>query len=183
VSEQNATTSTFEVELDEKNFIAANWLVLRKRFLWKRAAILFAGIWLLYLVVFVLDDFRLYGWQPQWVPQRMIDSVIWGSGVFAILCVIMLIILPIKIRRIIKEAKRLAPVIRFEIGDQELRAENAISSSTVSWLMFKEWFENHTILVVALTRRERFIFPKSVVDDEKIAKIRSHLIAANVPNR
>ena len=60
---------------DDKDWVSANWLVVRNRWLWRRLIATIAGLALFYAVLPVAGDLADWGWSTEWALYRLLEGL------------------------------------------------------------------------------------------------------------
>ncbi|WP_206241023.1 YcxB family protein [Novosphingobium terrae] len=183
MSDSLADSHSFTIVSDEKDWLSASWLLTRHRWLWKRLIVVSGSIWLLYCGLEVLPDGLQYGWHRAWI----LHGLLWGTGitlaVIAIGVALACGLLPFRVRKLFRDASKLAQSTQFTFDAKGLRTANQHATTTLDWLQFERWLENDRILLLIVMQRSYYAISKSQVAPHIIDALRSALIAARVPHR
>lgn len=171
---------SFRVEPTEADSIAANWLVIRHRWLWRRLIVAFLALWLVYGGLIVAINTLEYGWSAEWAMRTMLETVAYAAIVAVILIGLVLFNVPRSVKKMRADLARLTNGSDIEVYADHIRFSNAVSSATLEWHQFKRWHEGSKVMALMITDREWLLFPKSQLDPSVIAEVRNHLIAAQV---
>jgi hypothetical protein len=180
--EENRKVS-FSTLPDEKDWISAYWLTVRHRWLWQRISITFLLIWAAYFALVAGVDILDFGWHPELATSWLWASALYSITVAPVLVLITMALTPRRVRKAVKDTRRLAPELNFEADNSGIQCRNAISTSALAWPQFERWLENRRVIVLMITRSNFFIIRKCDLGPGIETSLRSHLIAANVPNR
>lgn len=170
----------FRIEPTEQDWIAANWLILRHRWLWRRLVLSFGAVWLFYGALIVGLNTREYGWSTEWALRNLADAAVYAAVAGAILIGLSIGLLPRRVSKQLADLRRLSAGADVEVSTEGVRFNTGIATADLAWNQFKRWHENARVLALAITERELLLLPKSQVDPGEIDAVRSHLIAANV---
>ncbi len=170
----------FRVEPAEKDWVSANRLMLRHRWLWRRLVLSFLTIWLVYSAILIAVPTIEYGWHTRWALYHLSQAGVYAVIVVAVLIPLVLALLPRRVRKQLAETRRLSSGADVEFDEHRVRFATGIADVRLAWAQFKRWHENADVLVLAITDREALLLPKSQLDPSLIDAVRAHLVAAQV---
>lgn len=164
----------------DEDWIAANWLMIRHRWLWRRLIFAFVLLWLIYGGLMVAINTWSSGWSFD-AALLMVASTLGVSALVTLILIGMALInVPRQVRKMRADVARLSTGADIEIHPDRIRFANGVSSATLGWEQFKRWHENTRIMALMITEREFLVLPKNQVDADVIAQVRDHLIVAKV---
>ncbi|MCL9999879.1 MAG: YcxB family protein [Erythrobacter sp.] len=180
MSEVGSEVLRFRVEPTEKDWHAANWLILRYR--WRLSRSLPAALALCLLAgSFSLARRVFYrGWDSEAALSAFQRGAALGALVFAGMVVVMVIFLPRGIRRRYEEARKLSTGADVEIDAEGVHFDFGYSTVALAWSQLRCWYENAQMLVMEIATRQNLLVPKSNLDPQVIDSLRAHLVAAQV---
>ena len=158
--------------------VAANWLIFQHRWVWKGIFQLSGGITLILLAVIAFTD----GKQAlnDWADNLRFIAV---GVIFNILLLFLScgVAIPLHVRKQFRGLNLEGHIVEFQYGDEGVRMIDKNNDTRVSWLEFKRWHENKSLLLLCRTDWLFHYVPKHQVDDRHIAALKSALLNASVP--
>lgn len=180
MSEPAANPAAIRVTLNDADWIAANWLVIRHAWLWRKLALVFAAVWLLYILLLVVPGVIEYGWSTYWVLRGAGQSALIAAFLVALLVGLTVALTPRRVRKYLADTRRLTPGYDLTVSPDGLRSVSEIGEVTMRWDQFKRWHENARLIALVITEREILVIPKTQLDPGKIDEVRARLVAAQV---
>lgn len=173
-------THIFKVVPEEKDWIAANWLIVRHRWLWWRLVLAFLVIWLFYGALIVGFSTLDYGWNSYWALRNFATSAAYAAIVMAIVVALTLVLLPRRVRKRMVDFQRLTDGMEITCTPDHVSSKSDVGQVTLGWGQLKRWHENDKVLALMITDNEMLVLPKSQVAPEVLADVRRYLAAANL---
>jgi YcxB-like protein len=183
VSGPEPESISFSSSPDASDWASAYLLIIRERWIWRKLCVTVLLIWLFYFLLLVGIDVLDYGWKPRVLVANLMPSAKWAALVSALLILITVLLTPRRVRKVVEDARRLAPETHFEADSVGLKTRNAISTSSLVWSQFDRWLDNSRVLVLIIARNSFFIIRKSELEPGVCDKLRALLVAAEVPTR
>lgn len=144
----------------------------------------FVLLWLGYFTLLVGFDTLQTGWPISIAAgMEILPSLTYSTIVAAIVIVLTIALSPRRIRQAVRDTKRLAPELDFEIDETGLRCQTAIGMNSLQWSQLERWLENSRVMVLIITQNSYYTISKTTLDIATQEALRERLIASNVPNR
>lgn len=180
MSEGNSGVLRFRVEPTEKDWVAANWLILRYR--WRLSTSVPAALALCLFAGLVAVARRAFyrGWDSEAALSTFLRGAATGAVVFAVMLLVTLVFLPRGVRQRYQEARKLSTGADVEIDADGVRFDFGYSTVALAWSQLRCWYENAQMLVMEIATRQNLLVPKTNLDPKVIDAVRARLIAAQV---
>jgi len=171
---------SFRVEPTEKDWIAANWLILKYR--WRLSESMPATLAISLIAGVVSLARRVYhqGWDSEAALPVFLRGAALGALVVGVMVAVMLAFLPRGIRWRYEEARKLSTGADVETDAEGVRFDFGYSTVALAWNQLRCWYENAQMLVMEIATRQNLLVPKSNLDPKVIDALRAHLVAAQV---
>lgn len=176
-------THSFTISLDYENYLAANWLMVRRRMWWRGLARIFVTLFVVYAIVMfgigaVLDGVTL---------ATLLNSILMGLGFAAA----MMIVLPLCwLWKLPRSARKTWPQMHLEglptlheFDETGICIANDRGSSNFEWHMLASWVENDDLLLMFRAKMMFHAIPKEQVSSDVLQALRAQLIASGVSTR
>ncbi|MEE4450444.1 YcxB family protein [Novosphingobium resinovorum] len=176
-------THSFTISLDYENYLAANWLMVRRRMWWRGLARTFATLFVVYAFVMFAVGAILDG--------VTLDTLFYGLGTGLVFATLMMIVLPLCwLWKLPRSARKTWPQLHLdglptlhEFDETGIRIANDRGSSNFDWHMLASWAENDDLLLMFRTKLMFHAVPKAQVAPETLQALRARLIDAGVSTR
>lgn len=176
-------THRFTTSLNYEEYLAANWLMVRRRMLWRGLTrmflILWAGYSILMMAVCALDN------------DVSMAAAVWSLGVglaFAVLVSVVLVL--ISLWRLPRAAKKSWPQHHLdglptfhEFDAVGIRISNERGSSNFDWPMLTSWTEDDRLLLMFRTKLMFHAVPKAQVPAEELDALKALLVSSGVSTK
>ena len=176
-------SDSFTITLTYEDYLAANWLRVRRHWWWKRTLRFILIIGTIYAAMGIVPDL-ISGPFP---VGKMIEPALQGYGLAAaVMCVLALYWLwciPRAARRVWAEQPLMSAPVLYDFNANGIKVVNERETSDLLWEHIVKWDENDRLLLLSRTRLTFFCIPKSQIAPETLAALRAALIAAQVPTR
>ncbi|MBH1944166.1 YcxB family protein [Erythrobacter sp. YJ-T3-07] len=160
---------------DQKDWISANWLIVRHRWLWRRFLVAFLILWAIYAALLVGVDAWFYAWDPAYLLADLRDALLYTTIVAAVLVALTAFALPYRVRKMKADTSRLIDGLEIETDVAGIRTSSAIGQLSLTWSQIKRWHENDRLLALMVTDREMILISKGQVEATIVDSIRAHL--------
>ena len=174
---------SFDVTLTLAELRSAYWLYLRRRWLWRRLALAYAGTTLLYAVIVIGMDAAAWGFAPAWALRHVAQALVIAAAVLAMIIALMFWRLPRLVKRLYDQANIGERATHFEFDAAGLRTANSEATTDIRWNRFVAWAENEQYLLLYRTDAAFITVPKAQVAAETVAALQSAIAAAGVLKR
>ena len=160
------------------DWLAANWLVIRSRLLWKGLIQNYLSWWVVCFVL--LLGFATHSTS---LTTKLLTSS--GAAVGAIVGWLICIRLsyPRAARKRFDAIGGNGLVTEYKFDSEQFVASNQHGVATLGWPMIEYWLEDPLILVVLAKTGILYVFPKAQIDSDALGSFRSALVDAHVPTR
>ncbi len=167
---------------DDRDWVSANWLVVRNRWLWRRLVATIAGLALFYAALLVAGDLADWGWSTEWALYRLLEGLAFSLLVTLVVLAMTRVLLPRRVRKARADVVRIAPETHFEFDTEGFRTRTAAGTTALAWTQLRRWLESARVIAIMITDRQMIIVPKAA-DPAMTDALRAALVAAGVPRR
>lgn len=168
------------ITLTDEDWIAANWLVIRHAWLWRKLMLLFGAVWLIYILLLVVPGVIEYGWNTNWALRGAGQSALIAAFLVALLVGLTAALTPRRVRKQLADTRRLTSGYDLTVSPEGVRSASDIGEVNMRWGQFKRWHENARLIALVITDREVLVIPKTQLDPGTIGEVRERLVAAQV---
>ena len=168
-----------------EDYIAANWLILGKRWFCvesaKYIAKFFGVVMLGQLLIGAVKGVGFDKFMPlAWAVSSLLLTAIW----FGLRLLVQAVSLPKIVRKAYEQSQTIQLPTTFRLSEEGLFSENSRVSANFDWSLIDRAIESARLLVlVTVSWRQFYVFPKSQLDAGTLDAIRATLVAAKVPTR
>jgi hypothetical protein len=173
----------FTITLTRDEYIAAFWLYLRQRWLWKRLVLTTLAVAALYFVLIVGLESWEWGFEPAQLPSHMLTTLVYTSIVVAALLAISRFSVPYRVGRLFDQLGIAGRATRFDFDAVGLRSANREATTNYDWNRFRFRNEDDRFVLLFLAEAAFIVIPKQQVAPEVLGRLDQTLAAANVPLR
>jgi len=167
----------FTVTLSYEDYKAANWLLVRRKWLWRRLIIRFFIIGLFYSLIGI---FLNHPSSYQNAAHTIIVGYVFALAVLCIGIVSNLFYIPLRTRLLFEESGTLHLARHIQFSDETISFKNEREQSELTWRFILKWTEDEKTLVLWRTSQSFLGIPKSQVSIETLNSLRQILINAGV---
>lgn len=174
---------SFTTTVDYADYLAANRLMVRRRFLWRGLTRAFVGLWVAYslllLIFAAMDDgltLKAFFWSAS-------AALAFAGVVIAILVLITLWRIPRSSRKTWSQLHLDGLPTTQEFDETGIRIANERGTANFEWHMLTSWIEDNRLLMIFRTRLAFHLVPKDQVDPRTLAALRLQLIQSGVSTR
>jgi hypothetical protein len=173
----------FTTSLDYGTYLAANWLMVRRRMLWRGLLRMFLSLWLIYSVLMAaftsLDD----GLDITVILGAAAMGLAFAAAMLVIFAVCWCWTLPRSARKTWPQLHLDGLPTLHEFDEAGIRISNARGSSNFEWFMLTCWVEDEALLMMFRTKLMFHVVPKEQVAPEILQALRARLMEAGVSTR
>ncbi|MFC0203903.1 YcxB family protein [Novosphingobium soli] len=173
----------FTITLDFDEYLAANWLMVRRRMLWRGAAKFVATTSVLYSLMFIAIRFVDEGPSLIGALSEMATGVALALVVMAVLGVYWRWCIPRSARKTWPQLHLDGLPTHHEFDNRGIRIANELGSSNLEWQMLSSWTEDERLLLMFRTKAMFHAVPKAQVPADRLAALRAELVRAGVATR
>jgi fatty acid desaturase len=175
-------TGAFTVALRYEDYLAANWLVLRRRWIW-RGSLRYLAIITALLSVITLSDMKNPLSDPYTWVSAIITSIVLAFIFLAAQWGAFRVLTPRSARKSWAQLHLDGLPTLHEFDDNGIVINNDRATSNFTWSMLSAWIEDDRLLLMFRTRLMFHAVPKDQVAPAELEKLRAALAAAAVPTK
>ena len=172
--------------LSREDFLAANWLMLRHRWLWRGVLRFILIVWPIYFLIDVLG-----GNYVDILAALTASHLVWAALSTLLTTVGVLIAgliywrwqMPRLARKRYAQMHLEGMETRYSFDADSFNGADPRGTCHFAWTDFVRWIENERLLLIFPTDGNFVAIPKSQIAPETLDALRAALIAANVPTR
>lgn len=179
-----ATDGSFVYTLPFADYLAANRLFMRRRWIWKGALRAFAFLAVLYILLFAVLDSLDKG-------TLDIPGLAWGAGIGALVAAVVTILMTLAMAAAITfkapkgyrefKLEGVPTTVTFTAGTLEL--SNRLGTSTHVWSDLVGWYADERMILLLRTSQLYYAVPKDQVPAETLEVFHRALDASGVQAR
>lgn len=157
--------------------LAAAWLSMRKRWIWKGVAKYLALMTIVILVIQQIGE--------EHTSYRILADALTGLVVgligLTITFLYFLLYIPRRVRKTYTQLQLDGQHVHVECDGDEIRIQDASGFMKVAWPRLIKWTENSRFLLLYRTDLHCHYLPKDKVDARMLDVVKANLVRANVP--
>jgi hypothetical protein len=176
-------SGSFTTTLDYEDYLAANWLMLRRRWLWKGTLRFLLTVGPLYSAIGITLRFISQGASITGAFAELATGFTLASVAVLVLWLYFFWCIPRSANKTWSQLHLDGVPTLHEFDDEAIRISNALGTSNFHWHMLSAWIENEHLLLMFRTNLMFHSVPKAQISGEELEKLRAALIAASVPTK
>ncbi|AXB76519.1 YcxB family protein [Novosphingobium sp. P6W] len=175
---------TFTVALSYEDYLACNWLMIRRRWLWKGLARFIGILGAAYAVLFCVIDL-IDGKSVDFTSVALAFAIGFGSAVVAAALGALALLwrIPRSARKTYRQLKFEGVDSLFTFSREGIESSNRFGKSTNLWSDFSGWAENERVLLLFRTSQIFYPVPKAQIAPETLQTLRRAITAGAVPTK
>jgi hypothetical protein len=173
----------FSATLPYEDYLAANWLLIRRRWLWRGVARYMLVLTPIMFLIPTLSEFTVDGLNGSALVINFVTGVMFAAGALGITFLWWLWCVPRSARRTYAEMQIEGLETSFEFDTDGIRIANALGTSNLKWEHLTNWAESERLMLLSRTQLMFYAIPKDQVDPAQISALRSALERQGVPRR
>lgn len=174
---------TFTTSLNYEDYLAANWLMMRRRMLWRGVIRFTVTATILYSILGVSIRFLSQGPSVNGAFAEIVTGFCLTLAVIAALSVYWLWCIPRSARKAWPQLHLDGLPTVHEFDETGIRIANDRGTANFEWHMLSSWTEDDRLLLMFRTKSMSHVVPKAQVSKEQLDALRTALIDAGVPTR
>ena len=178
-----ATSERFTVSLPYEDYLAANWLMVRRRWMWWGAIRFLLIVGTAYVLIGIAVTAATHPLDREGVLGDFLTAFGLAVAVLAVLQVYWQWCIPRSARKAYAQYGSLDHPTHYAFNDAMFTVENDEGSSKLAWSRLHSWVENPRLMMMFRTQSAFFAVPKDQVDPAAIEKLRRTLVTAGVKKR
>lgn len=172
--------TSFAVTLPYDDYLAANWLTVRRRWLWRGVLKFLLIVGFVYSVMMTIGSVVDGRWGWMVALADLITGFVLASVVLCVLALYWLWCVPRSARKIYEQYGMLDAPVRYTFDDHGFTSENEEGLNKLAWARLYKWAEDDRLLLMYRTQGVFYAVPKTQVDPALIDSLREALVAADV---
>lgn len=176
-------TGSFTVTVSYDDYVAANWLLMRRRWLWRGVGKYIGLVGVIFFIIGITTRFLAGELDAVRIVAEAILALLLATGTMTISLAWFALCVPRNARRVFSQMQLDKLPTTYTFDDTGIRVAHRLGTSDLEWAHLTKWLEGNDILVIWLNHLALFCIPKLQVDPATLDSLRSALRASGVPDR
>jgi hypothetical protein len=176
-------SSVFEVSLSYDDYLASNWLILRRGWLWSGVAkfVLIVGS---VITILIAGPYTLEGGrEPIFFLASITISFCISIAILATLPLFWRWLIRRNTRKSYAQLNMEGLVTRYEFNESGIVVTNQLGMSNLEWKHILRWMENDDFILLFRADTQFFLIPKRQVDGLTLSALKQAMSDASIPSR
>ena len=173
-------SASFTVNLPYEDYLAANWLTVRRRWLWRGVLKFFLIVGVAYsgmMTIFSVIDAR---WDWTVMLADLVTGFVMAGFVLCVLALYWLWCIPRAARKMYEQYGTLGAPAHYTFDNHGFTSENEDGLSKVAWFRLYKWTEDHRLVLMYRTQGVFYVIPKTQMVVEVLDNLLATMVAAGV---